>query len=43
MKGISDAKLRTEGNVLLKLFTLTHETTRFMLWETTSAVDMTGY
>jgi len=27
VKGISDALLRTEGTVLLKLFTLTHETT----------------
>ena len=27
VKGISNAPLRTEGTVLLKLFTLTHETT----------------
>jgi hypothetical protein len=27
VKGISDALLRTEGTVLLRLFTLTHETT----------------
>jgi hypothetical protein len=27
VKGISDALLRTEGTMLLKLFTLTHETT----------------
>ena len=27
VKGISDVLLRTEGTVLMKLFTLTHETT----------------
>jgi len=30
VKGISDALLRTEGTVLLKLFTLTHETTHLL-------------